>query len=74
MGTMGIAAMSPIGVRSLHCSGCAGNAGKALLRLDGAIRANADSATGRVEVRCDPERVTEAGLRDRIRAAGFEPL
>ncbi len=62
-----------LGVRGFHCSGCADNVGKALLRLDGVIKVAADFDAEQVQVRYDPDRVTEDALRDQIRAAGFEP-
>lgn len=59
-------------VRGFHCSGCADNLGTALSNLDGVIRARADYPGSQVEVRFDPDRVTEDDIRERIHAAGFE--
>lgn len=61
-------------VRGFHCTGCADNVGRALLTLEGVIRAHADYETGRVKVRFDSDRVTEEAIRERIRSAGFDPV
>ena len=60
-------------VRGFHCTGCADNLGSALSNMDGVIRARADYDVGQVEVRFDPDRVTEDDVLEQIRAAGFEP-
>lgn len=62
-----------IKVRGFHCTGCADNLGRALRTLEGVVRAEADYSAGHVEVRFDPERVSDDDIRDRIRATGFEP-
>ncbi len=59
-------------VRGFHCTGCSDNVGSALSKLDGVIRARADFDEGQVEVRFDPDRVTEDDLREQIRVSGFE--
>ena len=58
-------------VRGFHCSGCADNLGSAVSNLDGVIRARVDYEVGQVEVRFDPDRVSEDDVRERIRASGF---
>lgn len=59
-------------VQGFHCTGCADNLGKALRRLEGVIKADADYAGGHVKVRFDPDRVSDDAIRDQIRMAGFE--
>lgn len=57
----------------MHCGGCE-NAVRRILRLtDGVLRVEADHRRSEVRVQFDPERVTEARLRDQLREAGFEP-
>lgn len=63
-----------ITVQGFHCTGCADNLGSALNNLDGVIRARADYDVGQVEVRFDPDRVTENDVLEQIRATGFEPV
>ena len=41
--------------------------------LDGVIRALADFEAGQVDVRFDPDRVTEDDVKAQIRASGFDP-
>lgn len=60
-------------IRGFHCSGCADNLGSSLNNLDGVIRAGADYEHARVEVRFDPDRVSEEELRERILSSGFDP-
>ncbi|GBD84896.1 copper chaperone CopZ [bacterium BMS3Abin02] len=60
-------------VQGLHCTGCADTLGSALRNLDGVIRARVDYETGQMEVRFDPDRVSEDDVRERIRDSGFEP-
>ncbi len=48
--------------------------GKSLRRLEGVIKADADYDGAVVEVRFDPDRVTERDIDEQIRAAGFEPV
>lgn len=59
-------------VRGFHCSGCSETVGRVLGSVDGVIRVRARYDIGEVEVRFDPDRVSEDDLRDRISAAGFE--
>lgn len=61
-------------VKGFHCSGCAESLGSALARLDGIVRAEADFDEGRVEVRYDPARLSDADIREGIRRSGFEPV
>ncbi len=70
---MATAITKTIRVRGFHCSGCSDNLGKALTKLEGVIRAVGDYEAATVEVRFDPDRVSEDDLRERIQAAGFEP-
>ena len=60
-------------VTGFHCSGCSDNLGVALGRLDGVIKAQAEYEGGQVEVRYDPDRVSEEAMREQIRASGFDP-
>ena len=62
-----------IKVQGFHCTGCADNLGSALNNLEGVIRARADYDVGQVEVRFDPDRVTEDDVLEQIRTTGFEP-
>ena len=61
-------------IRGLHCSGCADTLGASLTRVEGVIKADADYDRATIEVRLDPERVTDDDIHSRIRAAGFEPV
>jgi len=61
-------------IRGFHCSGCADNLGKSLRKLEGVIKADADYDHAMVEVRFDPERVTDADIGEQIHAAGFESV
>ena len=70
---MAAAISKTIPVRGFHCTGCADNLGAALNNLDGVIRARADYDVGQVEVRFDPDRVSEDDVREQIRTTGFEP-
>ncbi len=60
-------------VKGFHCSGCSDNLGSALSNLDGVIRAQADFEAGQVEVRFDPDRVTDEDVKGQIRTSGFDP-
>jgi copper chaperone CopZ len=42
--------------------------------VEGVIKADADYDRATIEVRLDPERVTDDDIHSRIRAAGFEPV
>jgi len=70
---MTTAASKMFTVRGFHCTGCSDNLGTALSNLDGVIRAHADYEAGQVDVRFDPDRVTEADVRAQIRASGLDP-
>jgi copper chaperone CopZ len=70
---MATATLKTFTVKGFHCSGCSDNLGSALNNLDGVIRANADYEAGQVEVRFDPERVTEEDVKGQIRTSGFDP-
>lgn len=59
-------------VEGMDCSGCANRLGTALGRLDGVVKAKADHRAGQVDVRLDPDRVSEDQIKERIRAAGFD--
>jgi len=59
-------------VEGMDCPGCAKRLGTALDRLDGVVKAKADHQAGRVDVRFDPDRVSEDRIRERIRSAGFD--
>lgn len=61
-------------IRGFHCSGCADNLGRSLTTLEGVIRARADYEQARVEVRFDPERVTDDDIRERIHSSGFDTV
>ena len=72
-GLMATATSKTIKIQGFHCSGCADNLGSALNNLDGVIRARADYEVGQVEVRFDPDRVTEDEVIEQIRTSGFDP-
>ena len=57
-------------VEGMDCAGCEGGLSSALTRLEGVIRAKADHKA--VEVRFDPDRVSEEDIRQRIRSTGYE--
>lgn len=59
-------------IQGFHCSGCADNLDKSISTLEGVIKARADYDQARVEVRFDPERVTDDDIRERIQATGFD--
>lgn len=59
-------------IQGFHCSGCADNLGKSLATLEGVIKARADYDQARVEIRFDPERVSDGDIRERIQASGFD--
>ena len=61
-------------IRGFHCSGCADNLGRSLLRLEGVVKADPDYDQAMVEVRLDPERVSDDDIHIQIRASGFEPI
>lgn len=61
-------------ISGFHCSGCADNLGSALSRVDGVIKADADFDSALVEVRFDPERVSDDDIHTQVRASGFEPV
>jgi len=61
-------------IRGFHCSGCADNLGRSLARLEGVIKADADYDHAVVQVRFDPERVSDDDIHTQIRASGFEPV
>ncbi len=71
---MAAAIETTMGIEGFHCSGCANNLSKNLNGLEGVIKAVADFEAAKVDVRYDPERVTEEDLKDQIRATGFEPV
>jgi len=58
----------------MHCDACENRLRSALQRAEGVIRADADHRRNEVRLRLDPERVSEAQIRERIRSVGFEPF
>ena len=58
--------------RDLTCPSCVAKIEKALHRIDGVERAEVRFATGRIEVRHDPERVGAERLVEAVRGAGYE--
>ncbi|MDP8927979.1 MAG: heavy-metal-associated domain-containing protein [Actinomycetota bacterium] len=58
-------------VTGMDCSHCAQRLGSALERAEGVIRAEVDPA-GTANVRYDEQRLSEADLAERVRAAGFD--
>jgi len=62
-----------LGVQGIHRVGCADDLGRSLSRIEGVIRAEADHNAGQVEVRFEPEWVSDDDLHEDIRAVGFEP-
>ncbi|MFQ5524108.1 MAG: heavy-metal-associated domain-containing protein [Acidimicrobiia bacterium] len=61
-------------IEGFHCSGCANNLSRNLNSLEGVIKAEADFDSAKVEVRYDPDQITEDDLKHQIRATGFEPV
>lgn len=59
-------------VMGMDCSSCENAVKRALQRLEGVIRIDADHAADRVAVRFDVERVSEEKIKERIQASGFE--
>ncbi len=70
---MAIATSKTFEVRGFHCIGCSENLGSSLNNIDGVIRAQASFEGGHVDVRFDPNRVTEDDIKAQIRASGFDP-
>lgn len=58
---------------SMHCGGCENSVRTALQRTEGVITVTADHRTDEVRLRFDPARISDEQIRERIRAAGFEP-
>lgn len=58
-------------VEGMSCGGCAQRINAVLRRVEGVSDAQADHASGRVEVRLNPAVVTRAVLVERIEAAGY---
>lgn len=67
-----MATESTIKVTGMDCTGCENRVKTAVSRLEGVIRADADFRRGQVDVRFDPERLSEDDIKERIRAAGYE--
>lgn len=61
-------------IEGFHCSGCADNLSTSRGRIEGVIRARADFDKGEVEVRFDPERVSDDAIREGIGSAGFDAV
>lgn len=59
-------------VRGMTCRGCENAVRNALRRLGGVIKAEPDHRADRVDVRFDPDRVSEEDVKDRIRSAGYD--
>lgn len=57
----------------MHCSGCENAVRTALQRTEGVIKVDADHRRDEVRLRFDAQRITEEQIRERVRAAGFEP-
>lgn len=66
-----MATETTLDITGMDCSHCASRLGEALERVEGVIKAEVDPA-GTATVRFDEERVDEAGLGERVRAAGFD--
>ncbi len=58
-------------IEGFHCSGCADNLAGALRRLEGVIRVHAEFERALVEVRFDPERISDETIEAQIDRAGF---
>lgn len=59
---------------AMHCSGCENAVRTALQLTEGVIKVDADHRRDQVRLRFDPGRITEEQIRERVRAAGFEPV
>ena len=66
-----MAAEASLKVEGMTCTGCENAMGRALRRLAGVIRVEADHRR-RVALRFDPVEVSQEQIKDRIRAAGYE--
>lgn len=58
-------------IAGMDCSHCAQRLGQALERAEGVIHAEVDAA-GTAKVRYDESRLSEEGLAQQVRAAGFD--
>lgn len=61
-----------IDVEGMDCSACENRLRAVLSRLEGVTGAEPDHRAARVDVRFDPGRVSEADIKERIRAAGVD--
>jgi Cd2+/Zn2+-exporting ATPase len=59
---------------AMHCGGCENAVRFTLRRTAGVIRVDADHRRDEVRLRYDPARISEDEIRERVRAAGFEPV
>lgn len=66
-----MATETTLDITGMDCSHCASRLGEALHRAEGVIKAEVDPA-GSATVRFDEARIDEAGLGERVRAAGFD--
>jgi copper chaperone len=60
------------GEQKIHCEGCEQRIGRALKRLPGVERVEANADSQRVVVEFDPERVGDEELRERLDLLGYE--
>ncbi|WP_049923739.1 heavy metal translocating P-type ATPase [Halopiger djelfimassiliensis] len=59
-------------VPEMDCPSCAGKVTNSVERLEGIDGTDARVTSGRLVVEFDPTRTSEAAIRDRVRAAGYE--
>ncbi|MCL8206676.1 MAG: heavy-metal-associated domain-containing protein [Actinomycetia bacterium] len=61
-----------VGAEKMHCEGCAARVGQALQRIGGVRTVTANHQTQVIEVTFDPAEATEATIRVRLEALGYE--
>ncbi len=59
-------------ISNMHCSSCAMNIDGELEDSQGVIEANTSFAKQEVEVKFDPEKISQEKIRDVIKSAGYE--
>lgn len=66
-----MATQTTLQIAGMDCRHCAQRLGQSLERADGVIKADVD-ASGTATVRYDESRISDEGLDERVRAAGFD--
>jgi|GEM_PF-888030 copper ion binding protein len=68
------AATALVKIKGMMCADCEAKVKKALLQLEGVEEAEVSAKTGEARILLNPEKVNEKGLRNAVKAAGFEPV